>query len=124
MIKVVTPDNFIFNFAECEELYSSCKDLIGDDDFYDVVKRTKFYAFYITRTKELIGCIYFYEVGRKLFVNAFANRHHHQLNLECFKESLKWFKRNIYAKSSHRTAIYCLLKCGFQKEKDLFVYRK
>ena len=124
MITVLTPNNLTFNYAECEELYNSCKDLVDDDSFDEVIKRTQFYAFYISKTKELIGCIYYYLIGRKLFVNAFAYRHHHELNLECLKESMRWYKRNIYARTKHKTAILCLLKCGFKKEKDLFVYRR
>ena len=124
MIRVITPKNLTFNYAECEELYDTYKDLIGDDDFEDVINRTDFYAFYISKTMELIGCIYYYKIGRKLFVNAFANRHHHELNLECLKESMRWYKRNIYAKTNHKTASLCLLKCGFKKEKDLYIHRR
>lgn len=117
----------LFNYAECEELYNSVKDEVGDDEFGEIINRTKFYAFYIARTKELLGCIYFYEIGRKLFINGFANRFHHQLNLECLKESMKWFKRNIYAKSKNKTAILCLLKCGFKRDKkdnNLFIRKR
>lgn len=126
MIKVINSKSIIFNYAECEELYNSCKDKINDDDFEDIIKRTLFFSFYIASTNELIGCIYFYTIGRKLFVNAFANRHHHLINLECLKESLKWFKRNVYAKSKEKTAIYCLRKCGFQydKKRDLYIHRR
>ena len=126
MIKVISSKSIIFNYAECEELYNTCKDKINDDDFEDVIKRTLFFSFYIASTNVLIGCIYYYLKGRKLFVNAFANRKHHLINLECFKESLKWFKRNIYATSNQKTAIYCLLKCGFKydKKQDLYIYRR
>lgn len=124
MLRVITPKDMTFNYTECEELYNEYKELIGDDDFKDVINRTRFYAFYISKTMELIGCIYYYEIGRKLFVNAFANRHHHELNLECLKESMRWFKRNIYAKTNHKTAILCLLKCGFKKENNLYVHRR
>lgn len=124
MIKVLTPDNLTFNYAECEDLYNRCNNTLNDDEFADVIKRTKFYAFYIAQTMELIGCIYFYQIGRKLFMNGFAERHHHGINLECIKESIRWFKRNIYAKSTNKAAILCLLRCGFKKEKDLYVFRR
>lgn len=123
-IQILTPKDLTFNYAECEELYNSLKDKIEDGEFSEVIKRTLFYSFYIERTKELIGCIYFYLIGRKLFVNVFANRGHSELNLECFKESLTWFNRNIYARSKQKTAIYGMLKCGFKKEGNLFVYRR
>lgn len=125
MIYVRTPQDVLFNYAECEELYNACKDKIQDGDFKDIVKNTFFYAFYITATNELIGCIYYFLKGRKLMVNAFASRKHHELNLECFKESLKWFKRNIYADAIQATSRLCLLRCGFERVKgNLFRYRR
>lgn len=124
MIKVVTPKDLTFNYAECEDLYNSYKEQIQDDDFKDVIARTKFYSFYIAKTLELIGCLYFYEKGRKLFVNGFANRHHHLINVECLKESMRWFKRNIYAKANNKMSSLILLRCGFKKEKDLYIHRR
>ena len=62
-----------------------------------------------------IGCIYYYEKEGKLFVNAFANRHTHEINIKCLKMSFDWFNCDIYAKSHQKTAIYCLYKCGFKK---------
>ena len=47
MIKVISSKSIIFNYAECEELYNTCKDKINDDDFEDVIKRTLFFSFYI-----------------------------------------------------------------------------
>lgn len=124
LISYFTPRSATFNYLECKELYDKYKDLIGDDDFEDVIKRTDFYAFYIDKTMELIGCIYYYIIDNKLFVNAFANRGHHELNLKCFKESLDWYNRDIYARTKHKTASLCLLRCGFKKENDLYVYRR
>ena len=124
MIRVVTPKDMTFNYAECEDLYNLCKDQIQDGDFDEVINRTRFYAFYINRTQELLGCIYYYEIGRKLFVNGFANRHHHLINMECLKESMRWFKRNIYAKANNRMSAICLIRCGFKKEKDLYIHRR
>lgn len=125
MIDVRTPDNELFNYTEAEELYNQCRADLKDDEFEKVIKRTQFYAFYIKKTAELIGCIYFFEKNRRLYVNAFANRGHHALNLECFKESLKWFKRNIYAIGLYKTSRLCLLKCGFTRIKDnLFVLKR
>ncbi len=115
----------LFNYTECEELYNQCKNEIQDDDFKDVIKRTFFYSFHIWPTGEVLGCIYYFYKGKKLYVNAFASRHHHLLNLECFKKSLEWFKCNIYAEGLHRTSRLCLLKCGFKRVKgNLFIYRR
>ena len=125
MISVRQPLYKGFDSNACETLYNKLKNQIGDDDFNDVIKRTRFYSFYITSTWELIGCIYYYYKNNRLYVNAFAERNHHLLNLECFKESLKWFKEDVYAETTHKTATLCLLKCGFKKiNKNTFVYRR
>ena len=51
----------------------------------------------------------------KLFVNAFAYRHTHETNIKCLKMSFDWFNCDIFAQTTHKTAIYCLYKCGFKK---------
>ena len=126
MITVYTPEDIYFNFSEINELYDECKEKLRDGDFIDVINNTDFYAFYITETRELIGCIYFYKRGRRRFVNAFAHRNHHLINLECLKESLKWYKSNIYAEViDNKCSALCVLRCGFKKVSDnLYVYRR
>ena len=123
MITVRTPKDKYFNYFECENLYKKCQKDLQDDDFKSVIERTLFYSFYISATNELIGCIYFHKKGKQLFVNAFANRKHHLLNLECFKESLKWFNCNIYAVGLHKTSRLCLFKCGFERIRNN-IFRK
>lgn len=125
MITVRVPQDKKFDYGACRALYENLNDRIQDGDFDDVINRTQFFSFYITSTNELIGCIYYYEKENKLFVNAFANRKHHRLNLECLKETFKWFDSDIYATSKHKTAILCLYRCGFKKINDnTFVYRR
>lgn len=125
MITVRTLKDKFFDYKKVEKLYISCQNDLQDDDFKEVIERTLFYSFYITATNELIGCIYFHKKGKRLFVNAFARRKHHLLNLECFKESLKWFDCNIYAVGLHKTSRLCLLKSGFKRIKNnLFFYKK
>ena len=126
MITVYTPKDRLFNYAEVEEMYNENKELLRDGDFEDVIKRTDFFAFYISQTRELIGCAYYFKRGRRRFVNVFAGRKHHLLNLECLKESLKWFKSNIYAEIiDNKCSAIGALRCGFKKVKDnLYVYRR
>lgn len=125
MIIVRTPNDALFNYAECEELYEQNKHLIEDDSFEDIVKRTWFYSFYDLGENKLIGCIYFYLRGSRMYVNAFAGRKTHKKNLECLKTALSWFRRNIYAKTKHKTAKLCLLRCGFEEvSKNLYKYRR
>lgn len=125
MITIRTPKDKLFNYQECKELYDSCNDRIQDGDFDVVIRTTDFFAFYLTKTRELIGCIYYFKKGKRLFVNAFAHRGHHLLNLECFKYSLTWWKSNVYANAIQKTSRLCVMRCGFEKVKDnLYVYRR
>lgn len=126
MIIVRVPTHPLFNYSECEELFNRCKkDLDTNESFKDVIKNSDFYSFYDWNKAELIGCIYYYMIGKRLLVSAFANRGHHELNLACFKESLKWYSSDIYAKALHRTSRMCVRRCGFDKLKgNLFIYRR
>lgn len=124
MIKVYIPSDFDFNYKQCKKLYKKYQKQIGDDvDFRDVVKNTFFYSFF--DDEKHIGCIYYYEKDGKLFVNAFANRYTHEINITCLKMTFDWFNCDIYAKTAHKTAIFCLYKCGFKKIGDnLYKYER
>jgi hypothetical protein len=125
MINTRIPKDPLFNYAECEELYNLHKDKLRDGNFEDIVNNTIFYSFHIALTGELLGCIYYYERDNKTFVNVFANRGHHRLNLECFKKSLEWMDGDIYAEATERTSRIGVLRCGFERVKDnLFIYRR
>jgi hypothetical protein len=114
VIEVFIPTDINFNYEECEELYQKYQHSIGDNEkFRDVVKNTYFYSFF--EDGKHIGCIYYYYRDGKLFVNAFANRHTHETNIKCLKLTFEWFDCDIYAETRHKTAIYCLYKCGFKK---------
>ena len=114
MIKVFIPFDKEFNYKECKEMYKKYQRLIGDDqEFRDIVRNTFFYSFF--DDDKHIGCIYYYLKEGKLFVNAFAHRHTHITNITCLKKTFEWFKGNIYAETRHKTAIFCLYKCGFKK---------
>ena len=117
MIKVFIPKDIAFNYKQCKNLYKKYQRQIGDNqEFRDIVKNTFFYSFF--DDEKHIGCIYYYMRGDKLFVNAFANRHTHEINIECLKKSFEWFNCDIYAETKHKTAIYCLYKCGFKKVRE------
>ena len=117
MIKVFIPKDIAFNYKQCKKLYKKYQRQIGDNqEFRDIVKNTFFYSFF--DDEKHIGCIYYYMRGDKLFVNAFANRHTHEINIECLKKSFEWFNCDIYAETKHKTAIYCLYKCGFKKVRE------
>lgn len=124
MIKVYIPTDKEFNYKQCKRLYKKYRKKISDNsDFKDIVDNTFFYSFF--DEEDFLGCIYFYQKNDRLYVNAYATRHHHIKNIECLKMSLNWFNCDIYAQTSHKTAILCLLKCGFvRNNKDLFVYRR
>jgi hypothetical protein len=124
MIKVLIPTDYEFNYKQCKKLFKKYKKLINDNsEFRDIVKNTFFYSFF--DDNKHIGCIYYYLKNNKLFVNAFSYRHTHLINIECFKKSFEWFNCDIYAETTHKTAIYCLYKCGFKKiDNTLYRYER
>ena len=126
MIKVFIPYNKEFwKFKdECKKLYESVQDQICDTNSFEfIIENTFFYLFVIE--DKLIGAIYFFEdENKKLFLNGFANRKMHLLNLECLKMSLNWFNCDIYATAQNKMSELCLKKCGFIEigEKE-FIYK-
>ncbi len=111
---ILTPENPLFNYDECKRLYNSCKNDIGEDlPFDELLIGIDFYSFF--EKEKFIGCIYYYPIGKALFVNAFAKRHTHLINIKCFKTSLSFYDCDIFARSNKKTAILCLLRCGFKK---------
>lgn len=114
MISTRIPSDESFDYESCRKMYEKYQDLIGDSqDFKDLVKETYFYSFYVK--DKLLGCIYCYYKDDKLFLNGFADRHHHKENMECMKLVLSYFSCDIYAESIRKTAIFCLLELGFKK---------
>ena len=126
MIKVFIPyDKEFWVFKdECKKLYESVQNKICDTNSFEfIIENTFFYLFVIE--DKLIGAIYFFEdENKKLFLNGFANRKMHLLNLECLKMSLYWFNCDIYATAQNKMSELCLRKCGFVEicEKE-FIYK-
>lgn len=103
-----------FNYNQAKEMYLKYADFIEDSkNFDEVLENTHFYSFFVGG--KFIGCIYFYLIDGKIYVNAFADRKTHNINIECFKKALSFYSCDIYARSKQKTAIYCILKCGFKK---------
>jgi len=123
-MRVLIPSDKDFNYLECKKLFEDNQNLIEDyEKFDDVTKNTFFYSFLVNGKH--IGCIYYYEIDNKLYVNVVAYRGTHLINLECFKKSLTWWNCDIYARSHHKTAIYGMLKCGFKKiGENLYIYKR
>lgn len=123
-ITVFIPTDSDFNYEECKRLFEENQCLIEDFcSFDEVIKQTFFYSFFVNGVH--IGCIYYYELDGKLYVNAVAYRKTHLINMECFKKSLIWWNCDIYARTHHKTAIYTILKCGFKKiGENLYIYKK
>lgn len=113
-----------FNYKQAKEMYEKYVDLVEDNkDFDKVLKNTHFYSFFVDG--KFIGCIYFYLIDGKVYVNAFADRKTHLINIECFKKALSFYNCDIYARSKQKTAIYCILKCGFKKiGNNLYKYER
>lgn len=123
-MQVLIPTDPNFNYLQCKKLYENNQHLIEDNEkFDDVISHTFFYSFFVNGKH--IGCIYYYEIDNKLYVNAVAYRKTHLINMECFKKSLSWWNCDIYARTHHKTAIYTILKCGFKKIKTgLYKYER
>ena len=120
IITIATPNDIYFDYHKCKDMYNKYRHLVQDGNFDDVIKRTFFFSFTNSLDNTLIGCIYYFYKNDKLFVNAFADRKHHLLNLDCFKKSLQWFDCDIYAEGLHKTSRLCLLKSGFKRRKGRF----
>ncbi len=124
-MKVLIPLKSDFNYAECKKLYTRYQKLIGDIENFDkILNSTLFYSF-ISKENKFIGCLYFYKLGDRLFVNGFSNRRCHIENVECLNMAKNWFNCDIWAKTKHKTAAFCLLRAGFKKVSDeLYVKKK
>ena len=74
--------------------------------------------------KKICNLRIFEDENKKLFLNGFANRKMHLMNLECLKMSLNWFDCDIYATAQNKMSELCLKKCGFVEigEKE-FIYK-
>ena len=127
MIKVLIPTQKEFHsyLQECKSLYEKVQKSICDTNSFEfIVNNTFFYLF--LDEEELIGAIYYFvDENDKLYLNGFAKRKKHLLNLKCLKMSLKWFNCAIYAVAQNKMSALCLRKCGFEwvGEKE-FVYRR
>ena len=125
MILVRNQNDKDFAYADCKNLFDKHSKELRDDNFDGVLSNSQFYSFYIPMTNELLGCIYYFRKDNRTYVNAFASRGHHLINLECFKETLKWFDEDIYAEVTEKTSRLCVLRCGFKRVKgNLFIYRR
>ena len=122
--EVFIPTDKEFDYGKVKKIYKKYKKQLEEPrKFKDIVKNSFFYTFY--KENKFIICIYYYEIDGKLFVNAFSNRKTHLDNMVCFKESLKWFNCDIYARSVLKTSIFCLLKAGFKRiDKENFKYER
>jgi len=125
MIRVLIPKNKEFwqYKDECQKLYESVQDKITDENSFEFIIRNTFFYLFLNNEK-LIGAIYYFiDTDGKLFLNGFAKKKMHLINLKCLKMSLEWFNEDIYAQAQNRMSALCLLKCGF-KRVDKNTFRK
>ena len=124
-IKVLIPRNKEFCCYEpaIKELYESSQEKICDTNSYEFVRdNTLFYVF--LRQKTLIGIIYFFKEGNRLFLNGCSNRKMYPINVYCLKLSTSWFLCDIYAEAQNRASALCLLKSGFKKiDYNLYIFK-
>ena len=126
MIQVLIPSDFEFlkYDAQIKDLYEKNQEKINDSNSYEFIKNnTLFYLF--LKNKNVLGVVYYFKDGDKLFVNGFSNRKNHLANLYSLKLSTTWFSCSIYAEAQNRASALCLLRCGFKRLKgNLFILQK
>ena len=126
MIKVLIPFDLEFQKyeAQVKELYEKNQRKISDTNSFEFIKNnTLFYLFILDGS--LLGAIYYFKDGEKLYLNAFSTPKNHLANLECLKLSTNWFNCDIYAEAQNRASALCLLRVGFKRKKDnLFYFKK
>ena len=125
-MKVLIPSSPEFNYSQAKALYHKYKEHINDsEDFFQVISNTLFYSFF-TDDGEFIGCVYFYKTPEgKLFLNGFSNRKMHLENIKVLQLASSWFDEDIYAKTPHKTAAFCLQRAGFIKcDCQLYIKKK
>lgn len=111
---VLTPKDNLFNYDEVKALHNKYKDLLEDRcSFDELLEKTHFFSFYVG--KKFIGCVYACEKDGKVFISGFSNRKTHKENIECLKKVINFYNCDIYAESTQRPAIICLLRAGFKK---------
>ena len=125
MIVVRTPQDDLFNYTECKELFDKYAKILDVDDYDTVLKTTHFFSFYEWNKGLFLGFIYFYQQNGKVFITTASTRHHHDINMECLKMALDWYTCDIYAECKQRAAQIWLKGAGFEKiKKGLYVYRR
>ena len=126
MITVLIPTNSKFKDyeAEIKSLYEKNQDKITDSNSFEFIKNnTLFYLF--LKNNEVLGAIYYFKDGDKLFLNGFSKPKCHLDNIFCLKLSTTWFVSPIYAEAQNRASALCLLKCGFKRvDENLFILQK
>ena len=120
MIQIVRPNKD--NYLPLKYIFDQYKEQMNADEFSTVVNYYDCRFFFLD--ENLIGCIYLYPREDKIFVNAFATRGHHQLNLFILKTVLDIAGCDVYAEPIHKTSKLCVLRLGFEKFKDnIYIYK-
>lgn len=121
MIQIIRPNKD--NYLPLKHIFDQYKEQMDADEFGVVANCYNCMFFF--EDEDFIGCIYLYPRGNKVFVNAFATRGHHKLNLIILKAVLDTVKKDVYAEPLHKTSKLCVLRLGFKKFKDnIYIYRR
>lgn len=112
------PEDEDFEYEGIKKFFEeNKKDLNVEYDFEYLLDNSHFFAVYVNC--KLTSCVYFFhdEEFEKswIFMNAFSKRKNHLANIKALKTALDFYSCDIYARSNHKTAIFCLLRAGFRK---------
>lgn len=120
MIHIIRPNKD--NYLPLKHIFDRYKEQMDADEFGIVANCCNCMFFF--SDEDLIGCIYLYPKEDKVFVNAFATRGHHKLNLHILKAVLDTVNFDVYAEPLNKSSKLCILRLGFEKFKDnIYIYK-
>lgn len=108
---LIYKDNPFFDVNVARKLFEIHKDDLDDvNGFDELLQNTLFFNTY--ENGQFIGCVFVYEEGGKNWIGGYANRKNHKACVQALIEVCQMFDV-VYAKTRHKTAVFCLKRAGF-----------
>ena len=105
-----------------KELYELYKNRPMDDGIFDfdfIANNPHLYCFYDEDKGYLKGYANIYEDEQgRLYLSGASIRKNMSENINAIIKLCKAYKKNVYAETDKKEAIYCLIKAGFKKIKE------
>jgi len=131
----ILPIFAVKNTAEAEKLFNFNKKSLGVDYDFEFLKKSS-HIFCTFKNDELISEIYYcsdtqleaeivekFDIkkgggGPMLFMNGFSKRKVFRENLFTIKKTAAFYRNEIFACTNKKTAMFLLLKAGFERVKE------